>query len=138
MEQALDAESSTESLTLVGHSGPVYGVSYSPDKTLLLSASEDSSGYIRYLMFCFLTLPLRVFLLLVRLWSLLTWSNLVAYKTPGFPLWDCHFSPYGHYFATAGADRCGLLWCCDRLTPIRIFAGHFSDVTVSERLRGNV
>ena len=29
---------------LVGHSGPVYSTSFSPDNTLLLSASEDGTG----------------------------------------------------------------------------------------------
>ena len=30
--------------TLHGHSGPVYATSFSPDRTLLLSSSEDSSS----------------------------------------------------------------------------------------------
>ena len=30
--------------TLYGHSGPVYKVAFDPFKTMLLSASEDSTG----------------------------------------------------------------------------------------------
>lgn len=36
--------------SLYGHSGPVYKVAFDPFKTMLLSASEDSTGKI----FCFL------------------------------------------------------------------------------------
>ena len=31
---------------LVGHSGPVYGVSIAPDRRFVLSASEDSTGIV--------------------------------------------------------------------------------------------
>jgi len=48
MQQALDANASTESLTFHGHSGPVYGLSFAPTNTLLLSASEDSTGMEKY------------------------------------------------------------------------------------------
>ncbi|KAL1124566.1 hypothetical protein AAG570_001190, partial [Ranatra chinensis] len=92
---------------LYGHSGPVYRVSFSPNRTLLLSCSEDSS---------------------VRLWSLLTWTCLVAYKGHIFPVWDVRFSPHGYYFATASHDRTARLWATDHHQPLRIFAGHFSDV----------
>jgi WD40 repeat protein len=44
---------------LLGHSGPVYGLSFSPDRTMMLSCSEDGT---------------------IRLWSLQTWTCLVIYK----------------------------------------------------------
>ncbi|XP_014256653.1 transcription initiation factor TFIID subunit 5 [Cimex lectularius] len=93
--------------TLIGHSGPVYRVTFSPDKNLLLSCSEDST---------------------VRLWSLLTWTCLVAYKGHVFPVWDVRFSPHGYYFATASHDKTARLWSTDNHQPLRIFAGHFADV----------
>ncbi|KAF6214950.1 hypothetical protein GE061_009695 [Apolygus lucorum] len=92
---------------LYGHSGPVYRLSFSPDRSLLLSCSEDAT---------------------VRLWSLLTWTCLVAYKGHVYPVWDVRFSPHGYYFATASHDKTARLWTTDHHQPLRIFAGHFSDV----------
>ena len=42
------------------------------------------------------------------------------------------FSPVGHYFASASHDRTARVWCMDRVQPLRIMAGHFSDVDVSD------
>lgn len=42
----MDERSGESSRSLCGHSGAVYSVSFSPDRTLLLSASEDTT--IRY------------------------------------------------------------------------------------------
>ena len=39
-------------------------------------------------------------------------------------------SPRGHYFATASHDRTARLWSTDHPQPLRIFAGHVSDVNV--------
>ncbi|PWW80238.1 WD40 repeat-like protein [Tuber magnatum] len=92
---------------LIGHSGPIYGVSISPDKKYILSCSEDKS---------------------VRLWSLDTYTALVSYKGHDSPVWDVRFGPYGHYFATASHDHTARLWSCDHIYPLRIFAGHLDDV----------
>ena len=35
---------SCESVSLHGHSGPVYATQFSPDSSVLLSASEDTTG----------------------------------------------------------------------------------------------
>ena len=66
----MDERSTTDSKQLFGHSGPVYNTSFSPDRSYMLSCSEDGT---------------------VRLWSLLTWSNLVCFKGHIFPVWDCKF-----------------------------------------------
>lgn len=92
---------------LVGHAGPVYGLSFSPDSRFLLSSSEDKT---------------------VRLWSMDTYTALVSYKGHNHPVWDVAFSPLGHYFATASHDQTARLWSCDHIYPLRIFAGHLSDV----------
>lgn len=46
----------------------------------------------------------------------------------------CHFSPHGHYFVSGGHDRVARLWTREHYQPVRMFAGHFSDVDVSTRL----
>ncbi|XP_043245944.1 transcription initiation factor TFIID subunit 5-like isoform X1 [Amphibalanus amphitrite] len=107
----MDERSAEQSRTLAGHSGPVHGVSFSPDRTLLLTCSEDGT---------------------IRLWSLQTWSCLVCYKGHVFPVWDVRFSPHGHYFASGGHDRTARLWATDHHQPLRIFAGHLADVDVVE------
>ncbi|KAK6623211.1 hypothetical protein RUM43_009063 [Polyplax serrata] len=100
-------DKSTNVRSLCGHSGPVYKLSFSPDRTLLLSCSEDAT---------------------IRLWSLQLWTCLVSYKGHTFPVWDVRFSPHGYYFASASHDRTARLWLTDQHQPLRIFTGHFSDV----------
>ncbi|RKP09368.1 WD40-repeat-containing domain protein [Thamnocephalis sphaerospora] len=92
---------------LIGHSGPVFGASFSPDGRFLVTASEDSTA---------------------RLWSLDTYSNVVCYRGHNYPVWDVEFGPYGTYFATASHDRTARLWSCEHPYPLRVFAGHLSDV----------
>lgn len=41
------------------------------------------------------------------------------------------FSPLGHYFASTSHDRTARIWSMDRIQPLRIMAGHLSDVDVS-------
>lgn len=95
--------------TFLGHNGPVYRCSYSPDKTMMLSCSEDTT---------------------IRLWSLHTWTCVVVYRGHQFPIWDIRFSPHGHYFATCSHDKTARLWATDNNQPLRIFVGHYSDVDV--------
>lgn len=104
---------------LIGHSGPVYAVSFSPSTTnpdpsgpptnsqYLLSCSEDKT---------------------VRLWSLETWTCLVAYRGHDNPIWDLQWGPYGHYFLTGSNDRTARLWSTDHIEPLRIYVGHDNDV----------
>lgn len=96
--------------TFLGHNGPVYRCSYSPDKTMMLSCSEDTT---------------------IRLWSLQTWTCVVVYRGHQYPIWDVRFSPHGHYFATCSHDKTARLWATDNNQPLRIFCGHYSDVDVS-------
>lgn len=100
-------EEVTTSRRLIGHSGPVYGVSFAPNMRTLLSCSEDHTA---------------------RLWSLDTYTSLVCYRGHTEPIWDIAFGPFGHYFATASHDQTAMLWSTDHIYPLRIFAGHMSDV----------
>lgn len=103
---------------LIGHSGPVYSVAFDPvagsaaAPRSLLSASQDGT---------------------VRLWSLDTYTNLVAYRGHKDPVWDVEWGPMGVYFATASRDRTARLWSTDRVNPLRIYNGHLSDVDVSHQ-----
>lgn len=104
---------------LVGHSGPVYAVAFSPatanpdpagpptNSQCLLSCSEDKT---------------------VRLWSLDTFTCLVAYRGHDNPIWDLQWGPYGHYFLTGSNDRTARLWSTDHIEPLRIYVGHDNDV----------
>ena len=109
----------SSSRRLIGHSGPVYAVAFSPSTAnpdpngpptssqYLLSASEDKS---------------------VRLWSLETFTCLVAYRGHENPIWDLQWGPYGHYFLTGSNDRTARLWSTDHIEPLRIYVGHDADV----------
>ncbi|KAF2018426.1 transcription initiation factor TFIID subunit 5 [Aaosphaeria arxii CBS 175.79] len=109
----------SSSRRLIGHAGPVYAVSFSPstvnpdpngpptNSQYLLSASEDQT---------------------VRLWSLETWSCLVAYRGHSNPVWDLQWGPHGHYFLTGSNDRTARLWSTDHIDALRIYVGHDNDV----------
>ena len=101
LEDFLD-DQPEQSKTLIGHAGPVYETSFSPDNSHLVSCSEDGT---------------------VRLWNLATFTNVVCYKGHMNPVWSVSFSPLGYYFATASHDRTARLWSTDHIYPLRLFAG---------------
>lgn len=91
-------------------------------------------------------------LYLVRLWSLQTYTALVCFKGHHYPVWGVEFrytcmsnyyisvlfhsialygSPLGYYFASCSFDRTARVWNTDQIQPLRILAGHSSDVDVS-------
>ena len=59
-----------------------------------------------------------------------TLTNIVAYRGHHGPVWDAQWSPMGIYFATGGRDRTVRLWSTDRVSALRVYAGHLSDVDV--------
>ncbi|KAK4453677.1 hypothetical protein QBC34DRAFT_434444 [Podospora aff. communis PSN243] len=113
---------------LIGHSGPVYGVSFSdsianmerniysengsekPDTStkLLLSCSADGQ---------------------VRLWSLEMWSCLCVYKAHDGPVFRVLWGPHGHYFATAGWDKTVRIFAQDHASAQRILVGHDTSIS---------
>ena len=118
----------SSSRRLIGHSGPVYAISFSPSVAIPepptnghteSTISPDSKP--RYMLSSSADTT-------VRLWSLDTWTNLVAYRSHSSPVWDVRFSPHGHYFVSASADRTARLWSTNQIAPLRLFVGHDSDV----------
>lgn len=113
---------------LVGHSGPVYALSFSPSIALPepttnghTNNSGRSESQPQYMVSCSADST-------IRLWSLDTWTNLVVYRSHNMPVWDVRFCPQGHYFVSCSADRTARLWSTPQIAPLRIFAGHDSDV----------
>ncbi|TAQ89096.1 hypothetical protein B7494_g2599 [Chlorociboria aeruginascens] len=111
----------SNSRRLIGHSAPVYSVSFSPSTAssgndtaspstnpkLLLSSSSDKT---------------------VRLWSLEAWTCLVVYKGHEGPVWGVRWGPFGHYFATCGWDKTVRVWGQDHISYLRMMVGHDSNV----------
>jgi transcription initiation factor TFIID subunit 5 len=112
----------SSSRRLIGHSAPVYSVSFSPSiagpenagatvpstaPRLLLSSSSDKT---------------------IRLWSLDAWACLVVYKGHEGPVWNVRWGPFGHYFVTCGWDKTVRVWSQDHISYLRMMVGHDSNV----------
>lgn len=110
-KKMMNDEKGDDMRTLSAHSGPVYGVSFSPCKQLLLSCSEDGT---------------------IRLWSLQTWTNVCVYRSHCYAVWDVKFAPHGYYFASGSFDRTARVWATDHHQALRIFVGHEDDVDLVE------
>ncbi|KAL0951288.1 hypothetical protein HGRIS_007999 [Hohenbuehelia grisea] len=102
---------------LIGHSGPVYSVAFDP-----LSGSAAPP---KYLLSCSADTT-------VRLWSMDTMTNVVAYRGHQNPVWDVKWNPTGIYFASASRDRTARLWSTDRTNCLRLYTGHDNDVDCLE------
>ncbi|KAF2858536.1 WD40 repeat-like protein [Piedraia hortae CBS 480.64] len=105
---------------LVGHSGPVYGLSFSTSRSLK-EGEDPSEGRPRYLLSCSADCT-------IRLWLVDSWTNLVVYRGHTSPVWDVRFSPHGHYFLSGSADRTARLWSTPEVQALRILVGHDNDV----------
>lgn len=82
---------------------------------------------------------LFIFLLFSFVWALyLGWYHYTVHDYDYALGWHVHsviaylgqFSPVGHYFASSSHDRTARIWSMDRIQPLRIMAGHLSDVDV--------
>jgi transcription initiation factor TFIID subunit 5 len=114
---------------LIGHSGPVYGITFSDAITnldhnifgegensesvetsskLLLSCSADGQ---------------------IRLWSLDVWTCLCIYKAHDGPVFRVLWGPHGHYFASAGWDKTVRVFMQDHASAQRIMVGHDTSIS---------
>ena len=117
----LPGKQPSASRRLIGHSGSVYGVSFSP--AIASTDPQGPSTNPKYLLSCSEDKT-------VRLWSLDTWTCLVVYKGHESVVWDVTWSPHGFYFMTGGLDRTARLWRTDQIGYLRLFVGHDKDVDV--------
>ncbi|KAI9844382.1 MAG: Transcription initiation factor TFIID subunit 5 [Thelocarpon superellum] len=106
---------------LIGHSGPVYAVSFSPSIAKDRKTPSVVPTGPRYLISCSADKT-------IRLWSVDAWACLVVYKGHDHPIWDVTWGPYGHYFLTGSHDKTARLWSTDHISYLRMFAGHDQDV----------
>ncbi|MBV8882136.1 MAG: hypothetical protein JO332_19420 [Planctomycetaceae bacterium] len=93
--------------TLSGHSGPVNGVAFSPDGTMLAAAGGEPgvSGE-------------------VRLWSVADGKLLRTFRGHEDAVYAIAMAPDGRGFATGSYDRSIFLWDKDQDRPVREFKGH--------------
>lgn len=125
LESALPNVPPEASRRLIGHSGPVYNIAFSPS---IAGLKEPSAGYSQ-------VTPTNSQLLLscsmdktIRLWDLELWQCLVVYRGHDAPVWDIQWGHHGHYFLTGSRDRTARLWSQDQIGYLRLFAGHEQDV----------
>ena len=116
-----DAGNPVNSKRLIGHSGPVYSLSFAPSTVQppgqtsdtkpqwLLSSSADGT---------------------IRLWNLTLFQCMVVYRGHVGPVWNVKFSPLGTYFVSGGMDKTARLWITSKASPRRFFVGHDEDVDV--------
>nr|CAD7569457.1 unnamed protein product [Timema californicum] len=140
----MDDRSSEMCRVLSGHGGPVYRVTFSPDRTLLLSCSEDTTscgvckrgpvlsatkGTSTLFGMCVsplmvTTLLLRAMTRLARLWATDQHQPLRIFAGH-FSDVDCvQFHPNSNYVATGSSDRTVRLWDCVTGNHVRLMTGH--------------
>lgn len=107
---------------LIGHSGPVYGVSFSDSVALPSSTTYGDDGKpveasAKLLLSCSADGQ-------IRLWSLETWSCICIYRGHEGPVFRVLWSPHGHYFASVGWDKTARIFMQDHASAVRICVGH--------------
>ena len=116
---------------LIGHSAPVYDVSFSdsasgPSQKLFGDEGESQPT----------ALDTRPKLLIsgsadghIRLWSLESWMCLCLYKSHDGPIFRTQWGPHGHYFLSGGYDKAVRVWMQDHASPQRILVGHDTSIS---------
>ena len=99
LHRMMDDSTGEQSKTLVGHSGPVYGVDWLAGGGLL-SAGEDCS---------------------VRYWDRNSGAGLAVYRGHQFPVWRVVSDLLGSKFVTCSLDRTVRLWSTEYSHPLRIY-----------------
>jgi transcription initiation factor TFIID subunit 5 len=116
-------QSATNNRMLIGHSAPVYGLSFS-DAVSPSHEARDTPRAPRLLLSCSADGH-------IRLWSLDTWSCLCIYKSHDGPVFNVQWGPHGHYFASGGWDKTVRVWMQDHATPVRTCVGHDTSISAT-------
>jgi WD40 repeat protein len=103
-----DASTGQELLALEGHTGPVNGVNFSPDGTLLATGSDDQTA---------------------RIWDAKTGEALAVLRGHTHVVWGAAFSPDGARVVTASNDFTARLWDTKTGAAGPILKGHAGWVT---------
>ncbi len=108
------SEQEHELTVFPSHPGPIYSLSWLPDARTLLTTSNNA------------TIRLHDTSIKGPSPNNGTSAALAVYKghTPGTSVCDTAAAPSGYYFASAGGDGTGRIWCTDRAGPVRIMVGH--------------
>ena len=110
---------------LIGHSGPIYNLHFSPGIDSRTKEDPDPTRAIDtkpdYLLSCSGDKT-------IRLWDLELWQCLVVYKAHMGPVWDVQWGPFGYYFASSSQDKTARIWNSENIGNIRMLAGHDQDV----------
>ncbi|EQL00767.1 WD40/YVTN repeat-like-containing domain protein [Ophiocordyceps sinensis CO18] len=122
---AHEKEAKFNSRKLIGHSGPVYDVSFAdsasgPPQRLFGEEGRNShpiDGRPKLLLSCAADGH-------VRLWSLEAWACLCLYKSHDGPVHRVLWGPHGHYFVSGGYDKVARVWMQDHASPLRLLVGH--------------
>ena len=121
----IEGEAPCASRRLIGHSQPVYNISFSP--SIDKPDQDDSKPFEppntvpNWLLSCAGDKE-------IRLWHLGTWQCMVAYKGHLGPVFDVTWGPFGHYFLTGSWDKQAHLFATTHVAPLRTFIGHDSGV----------
>ncbi|PHH90371.1 hypothetical protein CDD83_3857 [Cordyceps sp. RAO-2017] len=115
---------------LIGHSGPVYDVSFAdsvsgPPQKLFGEEGKNMpaiDGRSKLLLSCAADGH-------VRLWSLEAWTCLCLYKSHDGPVFRTLWGPHGHYFLSAGYDKVARVWMQDHASPQRLLVGHDTPIS---------
>jgi WD40 repeat protein len=103
-----ESKSGKQTLSLIGHGGPVYGITYNPDGERIATASADAT---------------------VRVWEADTGTWLFTLIGHTASVFRVSFSPDGRLIATASYDGTAKLWDAETGLELTTLYGHNSGVS---------